>query len=907
MNRKRACVVAIPLLLLIAAAAPPVSAIDPAALQPGGGLVLTSTPTGASVLIDDTDYSTTPLGTERPADSQTLKLTLAGYQDYEETIEIVVSETLTKEVILTAVQPSITDIFLSLIDVQPDDPRSPFLFQDSKDPARSVLSLKTGAAARVQSAVTVSNTQPGTLYRVTVDPDTLPVVLSEHDETPAVTYKIAVQQQGASVEQAFCEVTAIGSTATCTFTIDVTTIEAGPDQIFAPLPMGTVPGRYDGAFTVRLEEGDSVSKPFALEITSGEVVVRGWVSDNVDKEEIEPTSNVEIPAGERRILTFMLKGFPSDVALTDAYTKLVSSLPSSVAASFYDPLDGDGKIMCTKTDLQKGCEVWAHLLTQKETPAGTYAVAVTVNDQERFSFLITITQSGIEVTDFRPLYFDKRQLSGSCTARIDPAIIDVNQLLSPPSFTLTYVDEGIQLVSIGPLAGKLVKPNEYRVEVQVPPWDSNGPTGSAIPFLQARCKVDVTTQGQQHSSQKIITEEKHVHAALAELPDGNIVCKGRVDSSFLAALSDGDIKQSNFRMVISIRDKNNNLFKETDGSVLIKPLEKIASTTGDLFFRTEKLSPFLQPGEKFRCRVRLEVYDWRDVRTTAPASLTFTDISERPFDQRCETFTSPGYGGEDTYTVQFIGVGGTKEAFDALIAGFLAAIKDDPVFAPYTSLFSLRKVVYPWPLKAEGEDYYGALRGAKQGGAKLKKYCPSDYTVYLGESLYGGGKANWIQNELILVESPVKFATTARHETAHLWGKLRDEYTTGYERIIAAFPDFIISPFLQRNCRPTTTITSNGREVCPEWAAYPDYAACLPGCTILRNYRSVENSLMAHSAPAGDGNKFSIVQCAWLVEQLEKLRDPSRSVEFDRGMQHCIDNRVAFNLVWQAAGSAGSG
>ena len=142
---------------------------------------------------------------------------------------------------------------------------------------------------------------------------------------------------------------------------------------------------------------------------------------------------------------------------------------------------------------------------------------------------------------------------------------------------------------------------------------------------------------------------------------------------------------------------------------------------------------------------------------------------------------------------------------------------------------------------------------------------------------------------------PATFVRTVfRHEAGHVFGGLSDEYTHPN-------PHYPYNPTSCSDSREEVGEGATRKLVCPVWRAWPDYAACIPGCTRADRYKSTEKSVMRELDPSFNNEKFSIVQCAHLTEQLDKLLDPTNLFNFEEGMAHCIENRDAYDLTWEAA------
>ncbi len=727
----------------------------------------------------------------------------------------------------------------------------------------TVIVMNTGDTAK-KVAVTATLHDP-TSARVSFPEDSLPLI-------QGVTFHYEV----AGVRQTFCEI--VFPAHSCTIDLVIDTIEASPTAPdFHNNAAGALPGNYQLpiAATANNIAPAVPPQPLMLSIRSGKVSVTG----KDQKKSFKDGETVVVKQGTTTLIYLIIRGFPKDDGLPASATISMQSTPSIPEEDGYVFLPS---IHCSKKDLQGGCPVYVVIKVEPAARSTAYTETVYMDTSPVFSFFLRIEAKALKVTSFQPLFFDTSGAAKTrCIAVIDPTLTGGATPPVPPTFDIEYD----QVTTTRKLSGIAGKPSqnayEYVAEADMP-FSLNYEKQ-----FSAHCSAKVS------SASGIIEDKETVSFPLADLltfaknSDG-ITCKAQVNDQTLQRLG---LSRSNVRLVLSILDKGGNTILTPSGAALkAKSWPKVLSLSYP--FTRAEVSTSADQNKPVICRLDVELYASKNVKNTPPQPppLTLTTKAKHELDQRCDAVPAAGFGtSARPYKIRFIGVGTSKTSYDELINEAVTALQSDPLYNKYISLFSLQNVVYPYP-----EDPQDIVALISKAGT-YTKLCPADFTVFIGVVTppvfeNKDAQTSYKKKTVVMFEPKNDFGLIFRHEAAHLFADLNDEYVNLHSALLE-------EPYY--NCVSGKTTT--GKSLCFAWQPYPSVAACLPGCQDNNHERSTENSLMRNHETS---DQFSVVQCAWLVENFEKLRTPERPINFDRGMQHCIANLNSgnmYNLISQTA------
>ncbi len=740
------------------------------------------------------------------------------------------------------------------------------LSPDPAIPAAFIGTVLTGKSTTVSIMMDLLASQPAP------SPETFTLDLQSLPKISGISFSAIV----GGVEQDSCT-----TTQSCTIDLHIKTDKADIFHSLDPDPPDAQPGSYPLSIIIR-RGGVSQTVPLTLKIVSGEIfaVFRDQNGKFIGKDPFV------MKQGENESVSVVSFGFPRDDLLPATTAISVRAEPPFAV--------GEGtlsliKQSCSKQELQNygDCLSTLEIATARTTFAGERTIIVSAGQSDVNGFILRVEEGGIYIGYFASFFFDTDgKAKAYCRATVDKTVAAPGTENNEPLFDFLYGDEG--KTSIRSVKGKRTQStsgtSEFKADIDLP----------SLVFKDAadfgRCVVRWTA-GKTFEATDIDSIPFKPALSFKKEGGGKLSCMGTETTAFSENVVLRPFSTSNRWTEVEFLDKDSLAFVRDGKQVTLKKAKK---QSGSVAVHMAAEEAGVSAGTVVTCRMTESYYPLQQMGGPKPAQAPLRIIASRQttLDQSCETLQETGFGGSKT--IRFIGVGTDKTAYDAARNQVIKAFKTHPIFGTATGTFTLLNVVHPYPTAPSDVD------DVLQKAAAYQKYCPADFSLYIGVPPAGASNSRsytrFSEQFMVLYETPSDLQPVFLHEAGHLFGNLDDEY-------IDLNSASHTSPF--SNCRPTSQMISDGRAVCQEWKDYPIYASCIPGCREDGRYRSTENSIMNHHEA---DQRFSVVQCAWLAENLEKLRNHAHKIDFARGMKQCIENIEkngnSYNLVWEAAAPA---
>ena len=711
-----------------------------------------------------------------------------------------------------------------------------------------------------------------------------------------------------SDEVYFCDVT---ETTPCQLQLVITTSEAQISHPNFPIPPGAVPGEYPIEIAARVpavilpdhKPEMAATYPVTLKITSGKMAA-GIVIAGDEPLQITPEGLIVINVLQSESKAFFVSpyGFPYDDGLPDITLSAdIDNRPPGLVVSLVEPTQ------CTTPQLQKKeCLVGVVVSAASFVPEGNYILRISGGTTELVRLVIRVGRHLIEIIEFTPLFFEKGVAKARCKAKIntEKMTAEEQELLAVPTLSLKY------MTATGPAAEILYteskegteKSGVFEVVSVLPSMDTALSSDSSRTVFS--CTATLTLGGRDTSVSDFRSFSPLMDIILKDdsennQPTGRMVCQAAL-ADFPKKLNPS-LTFANLRAVFSLKD--------SEGKTLLEKNIQ-GQKVMELKFKESELGTRLGVGDRYSCAVRLELFD----RKSSQTIFTATAKEEKEINQHCVNIPRDGFSGP--FVINFIGLGPDQARYESDIEEFLSTIEKDPLLSQLDNVFSLKKVAYT---STDIPRYVQAGTHVTIGRASHNlKYCGINaITVILNQFATNDKEGESFISEEKFIPAVVAFGflkkqkkeireAVIRHEWGHIIGRLDDEYIS--DRL----------PFFTTCAKPTEWLVEGGKGVCARWKAFPDHAACIVKCGELQNSRSTTTSLMNDHTK---DNRFSVVQCAHLLESIKSLKvaaasDAAKpageqtltvdrpSINLEQGMRDCISNIKAgnsYNLVWEAA------